>query len=124
MCTTHQIRWIYCTALGKICILNFASNFPFNVALLIKSSLVVNHCTVLTFCIVTDIRKRHKKGRDKTWKSEEKRGSGEHRRSGGVHNARRRREWSPDHEGSPTPSLSDGNIISIGLTVGIVKNKC
>lgn len=124
MCTTHLIRWIYCTALVKNFILNFLSNFPLNVALLIKSSLVVNHCTVLTFCIVTDIRKRHKKGHDKTWKSEEKRGSGEHRRSEAVHNARRRREWSPGDEGSPTPSLSDGNIISIGLTVGIVQNEC
>ncbi|CAI5666931.1 unnamed protein product [Oreochromis niloticus] len=59
-------------------------------------------------------RKKKKKDHDKTWKHEERRGSGEHRRSGGFHNARRgsgsrQRDWRDEDsdEGSPPPSLSD-----------------
>ncbi|XP_040014225.1 nipped-B-like protein isoform X2 [Xiphias gladius] len=59
-------------------------------------------------------KKKHKKDQDKTWKYEERKGSGEHRRSGSFHNARRgsgsrHREWNPEasDEGSPPPSLSD-----------------
>ncbi|XP_069028403.1 nipped-B-like protein B isoform X2 [Embiotoca jacksoni] len=59
-------------------------------------------------------RKRSKKDYDKTWKHEEKKGSGDHRRSGGVHNARRgsgsrhrdSRLEDSDEE-TPPPSLSD-----------------
>uniref|UniRef100_A0A8D3C1Q0 Nipped-B protein n=1 Tax=Scophthalmus maximus TaxID=52904 RepID=A0A8D3C1Q0_SCOMX len=69
---------------------------------------------------------------DKTWKHEEKKGSGEHRRrSGGVHNARRGsgsrpREWSPDEsdEDCPPPSLSDENIfLSINLLTFVFTEK-
>uniref|UniRef100_A0AAX7V7Q7 Nipped-B protein n=1 Tax=Astatotilapia calliptera TaxID=8154 RepID=A0AAX7V7Q7_ASTCA len=59
-------------------------------------------------------RKKKKKDHDKTWKHEERRGSGEHRRSGGFHNARRgsgsrQRDWRDEDsdEGSLPPSLSD-----------------
>ncbi|XP_071378435.1 nipped-B-like protein B [Centroberyx affinis] len=60
-------------------------------------------------------RKRHKKVQDRTWEQEEKRGSGEHRRSGGFHEARRssgsrHRERSPedsDEASVPPPSISD-----------------
>ncbi|XP_059401039.1 nipped-B-like protein B isoform X2 [Carassius carassius] len=60
--------------------------------------------------------KRSKKDRDKTWEYEEKdrRGSGDHRRSGGHYDSRRssgsrHRERSPvdSDEDSPPPSLSD-----------------
>ncbi|XP_069043032.1 nipped-B-like protein A isoform X5 [Lepisosteus oculatus] len=65
---------------------------------------------------VESARKRHKKDRDKPWECEERerRGSGEHRRSGHFHEGRRSsgsryRERSPDdsEEDSPPPSLSD-----------------
>nr|XP_020474285.1 nipped-B-like protein A [Monopterus albus] len=59
-------------------------------------------------------RKRYKKDHDKTWKTEERRSSGDHHRSGGFHSARlgcgnRHREWIQDDsdEDSPPPSLSD-----------------
>uniref|UniRef100_A0A3Q4MC51 Nipped-B protein n=1 Tax=Neolamprologus brichardi TaxID=32507 RepID=A0A3Q4MC51_NEOBR len=61
-----------------------------------------------------DARKKKKKDHDKTWKHEERRGSGEHRRSGGFHNARRgsgsrQRDWRDEDsdEGSLPLSLSD-----------------
>ncbi|KAM4635314.1 nipped-B-like protein B isoform 2-T2 [Polymixia lowei] len=64
--------------------------------------------------VTESARKRHKKDRDKAWEQEEKRGSGEHRRSGGFHEGRRgsgnrHRECSPEEsdEGSPAPSMSD-----------------
>ncbi|MBN3318194.1 NIPBL protein, partial [Atractosteus spatula] len=65
---------------------------------------------------VESARKRHKKDRDKPWECEERerRGSGEHRRSGHFHEGRRSsgsryRDRSPDdsEEDSPPPSLSD-----------------
>nr|XP_046230499.1 nipped-B-like protein B isoform X2 [Scatophagus argus] len=59
-------------------------------------------------------RKRHKKDHNKTWKYEERRGSGEQLRRGGPQNARqgsgnRRRECSPDDlsEGSSPQNMSD-----------------
>ncbi|XP_076613509.1 nipped-B-like protein B isoform X3 [Chaetodon auriga] len=59
-------------------------------------------------------RKRFKKDHNKALRHEERRGSGEHKRSGGPQNAHRgsgsrHREWSPDNlcEGSPPPNLSD-----------------
>ncbi|XP_023275339.1 nipped-B-like protein A [Seriola lalandi dorsalis] len=59
-------------------------------------------------------RKKSKKDHEKSWKSEDRKGSGEHSRSGGFHNARkgsgsRHRERNPDelNEDSPPPSLSD-----------------
>uniref|UniRef100_A0AAX7ULM2 Nipped-B protein n=1 Tax=Astatotilapia calliptera TaxID=8154 RepID=A0AAX7ULM2_ASTCA len=62
----------------------------------------------------SDNEKKKKKDHDKTWKHEERRGSGEHRRSGGFHNARRgsgsrQRDWRDEDsdEGSLPPSLSD-----------------
>lgn len=68
--------------------------------------------------VFLDARKKKKKDHDKTWKHEERRGSGEHRRSGGFHNARRgsgsrQRDWRDEDsdEGSLPPSLSDGQIL-------------
>ncbi|XP_041815980.1 nipped-B-like protein isoform X1 [Chelmon rostratus] len=59
-------------------------------------------------------RKKCKKDHNKAWRHEERRGSGEHRRSGGPQNAHRgsgsrHRERGPDDssEGSPPPNLSD-----------------
>uniref|UniRef100_M3ZSI3 Nipped-B protein n=1 Tax=Xiphophorus maculatus TaxID=8083 RepID=M3ZSI3_XIPMA len=60
-------------------------------------------------------RKRKKKDHDKSWKFEEKKGSRDHRRSGGFQNSRRgssgrHRDWScnDDSDGdSPPPSLND-----------------
>ncbi|XP_058473856.1 nipped-B-like protein B isoform X2 [Solea solea] len=56
-------------------------------------------------------RKRSKKDNDKTWKNEERKGSGEHRRSKGSQNARRgsggRHHDCESDEDSPPPSLSD-----------------
>uniref|UniRef100_A0A3Q1BMG9 Nipped-B protein n=1 Tax=Amphiprion ocellaris TaxID=80972 RepID=A0A3Q1BMG9_AMPOC len=55
-------------------------------------------------------RKRHKKDHDKTWKYEEKRGSGDHRRSGGRGSGSRHHQYREEDsdEDSPPPSLSDG----------------
>lgn len=67
--------------------------------------------------LITDARKRHKKDHDKARKGKERRASGEHRRSKGPNSARRGsancwRDWSPDgsSEGSPPPSLSEGDV--------------
>ncbi|XP_030624239.1 nipped-B-like protein B isoform X2 [Chanos chanos] len=58
--------------------------------------------------------KRSKKERDKTWEYEDRRGSGEHRRSGGCSEGRRGsgsryRDRTPDYSDadSPPPSMSD-----------------
>lgn len=85
--------------------------------------------------------KRSKKDRDRTWECEEKdrRGSGEHRRSGGHHDSRRGsgsryRECSPvdSEEDSPPPSLSDRKwldrsvyyVVNVGSFVAKNGSKC
>uniref|UniRef100_A0A3Q1ETJ2 Nipped-B protein n=1 Tax=Acanthochromis polyacanthus TaxID=80966 RepID=A0A3Q1ETJ2_9TELE len=54
-------------------------------------------------------RKRYKKEHDKTWKYEEKRGSGDHRRNGGRGSGSRHHQYGEEDsdEDSPPPSLSD-----------------
>lgn len=60
-----------------------------------------------TSAYVTDAKKRHKRDHDKAGKSEEKRGSKEHRKGKGS--AGQRQEWSPqDSNGGSAPNLSDG----------------
>uniref|UniRef100_A0A3Q3B2G1 Nipped-B protein n=1 Tax=Kryptolebias marmoratus TaxID=37003 RepID=A0A3Q3B2G1_KRYMA len=55
-------------------------------------------------------RKKKKRSHDRTWKFEEKRGSRDHRRSGGFSNSRRNRDWCSDDsdESSPPPSFNNG----------------
>ncbi|XP_024859838.1 nipped-B-like protein B isoform X2 [Kryptolebias marmoratus] len=54
-------------------------------------------------------RKKKKRSHDRTWKFEEKRGSRDHRRSGGFSNSRRNRDWCSDDsdESSPPPSFNN-----------------
>lgn len=77
-----------------------------------------NRCPVLKnhlayrLAYIPDARKRHRKGHDKTWKCEEKRGSKEHRKGKGS--SGHRREWSPDdsNDASAPPNLSDGKKVT------------
>uniref|UniRef100_A0AAX7TYU8 Nipped-B protein n=1 Tax=Astatotilapia calliptera TaxID=8154 RepID=A0AAX7TYU8_ASTCA len=78
------------------------------------AELMLSQRVLFSVVVFLDARKKKKKDHDKTWKHEERRGSGEHRRSGGFHNARRgsgsrQRDWRDEDsdEGSLPPSLSD-----------------
>lgn len=88
------------------------------------------HLLTCLFSSFTDAKKRHKKDHDKTWKHEEKRASGEHRRSGGLQTNRRgsggrRRDWSSDDSvgGSPPPSLNDGKGFICSVSPFFVSNQ-
>lgn len=71
--------------------------------------LLLNFLTYPFNVIVIAARKKYKKGQDKTWKTNARRGSGS-----------RHRDRSPGDSdgGTPPPSMKDGEAFSHGLTSG------